>query len=121
MTGTLVHTTAPSPRTMILRAWRPIGSAGSLRGFADLELPIGLVIFDCPIHVSHGRPWAALPGRPVIDKAGRHAEDPSGSGKRAWVPMAQWRDRDIAARWSDRVVELIRGADPGAFDDGGAP
>jgi hypothetical protein len=82
-----------------------------------IELPIGLVVFDCPVHLSHGHPWAALPGRPVIDDTGRHAEDPSRPGKRAWVPMGKWRDRDIAERWSVRVVELVRGAHPDAFAD----
>jgi hypothetical protein len=102
---------------MILRGWRPTRGGGSLVGFATIELPIGLVLFDIPVHCSHGRPWAALPGRPVLDDSGRRAEDPARPGKRAWVAMGKWRDRDIAGRWSDAVVALVRGAHPGAFDE----
>jgi hypothetical protein len=106
---------APSPRPMILRAWRPVETTGSLLGFATIELPIGLVPYDCPEHVSHGHPWAALPGRPILDD-GRHAEDPARPGKRLWAPLGKWRDLDIAARWWKRV-ELVRGAHPSEFDE----
>ena len=117
-TGALTRAAATAPRRMmILRAWRPVDAPGTLRGYATIELPIGLIIFDCPVHISHGRPWAALPGRPIIDDTGRHAEDPARPGKRAWAPMGRWLDRDIAERWSARVVELVRGAHPDAFAD----
>jgi hypothetical protein len=103
---------------MILRGWRPVEkTGGTLRGFASVELPIGLILLDCPVHVSRGRPWAALPGRPVIDDAGRHADDPKRPSKKAWVAMAKWTDRDIAERWSQRVIELVRGAFPNDLEN----
>jgi hypothetical protein len=108
----------PSGRKMRLISFRPVVK-GSLRGFATVGFPVGpgeLQIADCPVHVSHGRPWAALPARPVLDGDGRHVR-PDG-GKPQYAAILRWRDRDLADRWSDAVVALVRGAHPDALDEG---
>jgi hypothetical protein len=52
---------------MRLISWKPL-VRGSLRGFATVELPIGLKIFDCPILTGPNGPRASLPSKPQIDK-----------------------------------------------------
>jgi hypothetical protein len=69
----------PDRPRMRLVAWRPV-TKGALRGFATVELPIGLKIHDCPVFTSHGKTWATLPGKPQIDKEGRQKADCGGSG-----------------------------------------
>jgi len=102
---------------MRLIEWRPF-RRNSLRGFATIELPIGLVIADIVICTSHGRTWASLPSKPMID-SGTGAAIRDDAGKLKYAPILSWRDRDLGDRWSNAVVELVRAAHPGALDDGG--
>jgi hypothetical protein len=96
-----------------LVAWRPFVK-GSLRGFAAIELPIGLTITDIPVLVSHSVAWAALPSKPQLDQDGRHRRNEN--GKLAYSPILQWRDKDLSKRFSAIVVELVRDAHPGDLE-----
>jgi hypothetical protein len=104
---------------MVLRRWRPM-RRNPLVGFADITLPIGLQIDDVAVLTSHGKAWTTLPARPVITADGRVAKLP-GSSKTQYVAFLRWRDRAQNDAFSQRVVELVRAIDPGAFDDGTAP
>ena len=108
---------AERPR-MRLISWKPI-TKGSLRGFVAVELPIGLKIHDVPVLVSNGKAWAALPSKPQIDKEGKHKTD--ANGKAAYVPVLEWKNRELNDRFSAAVVEIIRREHPDALDDGTAP
>jgi hypothetical protein len=102
---------------MRLLAWRPL-QKGALRGFASVQLPIGLQIEDCPVYVGRNRPWATLPSRPMIDGDGRHKRDIN--GKPQCLAILKWRDRDLQSRFSDTLVALVLEQYPAALDDGGA-
>jgi hypothetical protein len=93
---------------MRLISFKPL-IKGALRGFAHIELPIGLRIADCPVLISHGKAWAPPPSKPVLDREGRHVEV---NGKKQYAPILEWRDRDLADRFSAAVVELVREAHP---------
>jgi hypothetical protein len=99
---------------MRLVSWKPL-IKNSLRGFATIELPIGLRMFDVPVLVSNGKAWASLPSKPQIDKDGQHKRD--ANGKPAYAPILEWRDRDLADGFSAAVVALIRDAHPEALED----
>jgi hypothetical protein len=96
-----------------LIGWRLL-KKGSLVGFASVELPIGLQVLDCPVHVSHGRRWAALPAKPQIDGDGTARRDPA-TGKIAYSPILRWSTEKVRNLFSDRVVELVVARDPEAF------
>jgi len=49
---------------MQLVKWTPYRK-NALRGFADVRLPNGLVIYSCPVLFSHGKAWATFPGKPT--------------------------------------------------------
>jgi hypothetical protein len=98
-----------------LMEWRPMRK-NTLRGFAVIELPSGLVIRDISIHEKGGKYWAGLPSRPVLDADGRHVSNHA--GHKQYTALLGWRDRDLADRFSAAVVELVRAAHPGALDDG---
>jgi hypothetical protein len=104
----------PERPRMRLVQWRAVAGTGTLRGFATVELPNGLTIVDCPVHVggSAGQAWAALPARPVLDDRGQHVSDPARPGKRQWSAVLRWRDRELGNAWSARVVALVREAYP---------
>jgi hypothetical protein len=102
---------------MKLIGFRPFVK-NSLRGFATVALPNSLEIADCPVHINSGRAWASLPGKPAIAPDGRQIVS---DGKPQYVTVVKWRDRDLANRFSDAVVALVRQQCPDALDDGGAP
>ena len=101
------------PRTIALVAWRPLVK-GALRGFATVELPIGLKVIDCPVLVSNGKAWVSLPPKPVLDRDGKHKT--GANGKPAYAPILEWRTRDLAERFSAAVVELVRANHPQDLD-----
>jgi hypothetical protein len=82
------------PRTMALVPRRPLVK-GALRGFATVELPIGLKLVDRPILVSQGKAWVSLPSKPALDHDGRQKTD--ANGKPAYVTVLT-----ASARWSPR-------------------
>jgi DNA-binding cell septation regulator SpoVG len=98
---------------MILRGWRPI-TKNSLRGFADIELPIGLQIHDVPVLLGANGAWAALPAKPQLDKDGRQRVDANGRG--LYTPIIEWRDKALRDGFSAAVIELVRAAHPGDLD-----
>jgi hypothetical protein len=108
---------APNARTerlkMQLVSWKPL-LRGSLRGFARVELAIGLTLIDCPAFVLNGKAGVSLPSKLQIDRDGRQRTD--ASGKPAWAAVLEWRDRSLADRFSAAVVAEIRAAHPGALD-----
>jgi hypothetical protein len=107
----------PDMRVRLL-AWKSV-KKNSLCGFASvLVSPPGARFHDCPVHVSHGKAWCALPSKPQIDSDGRLRKD--NNGKTQYVPVVEWDSRELRDRFSRAVVQLIRTRHPGALDDGGA-
>jgi hypothetical protein len=102
----------PPPKPMRLISFKPI-IKGSLRGFATVELPIGLVIEECPVLVGLHGAWAALPSKPVLDREGRQAKP---DGKPQYAAIMKWRDRELQNRFSQAVVDLVRDYDSDALD-----
>jgi hypothetical protein len=49
------------PKPMRLVSFKPLVK-DALRGLANVQLPNGLLINDCPICISKGKAWASLPG-----------------------------------------------------------
>jgi hypothetical protein len=54
---------------MQLEKWTP-QRKNALRGFSDVRLPNGLVIYSCPVLFSRGQAWATFPGKPQIGRDG---------------------------------------------------
>jgi hypothetical protein len=87
---------------------------GALRGFAEVELPIGLILHDVPVFAGATGPWAVLPTKPQLDRDRR--QKLGADGKPLFTAVVEWRNRDLAARFSAGVVELIRADYPGALE-----
>jgi hypothetical protein len=92
----------PPKRLLDLRRIRK----GALRGFCRVELPNGMRVSDCPALVSNGKAGATLPSRPVLNQDRRRKVDRAG----------EWRNRDLASRFSVTLITLLRDAHPGAID-----
>jgi hypothetical protein len=99
---------------MGLVSWKPVAK-GRLRGFTTVELTVGLRLTDCAVFVGAKGAWATLPVKPQLDRDGRQRN--GADGKPSYVPILEWRSRDLAERWSKSVVDLVRQRHPAALGD----
>jgi len=114
----------PGPR-MTLETFKALRK-GALVGFATVRLPNGLLIGDCPICTSHGKTWASLPSKPILDRDGRHVEEAarrntrrSCNGRTARPPTDglspswNWCEYSILPRWevANDARPICRGQD----------
>jgi hypothetical protein len=87
----------------------------TLRGFADLRLDeVGLVLCECPVHLSGNRPWVGLPGRAQIGADGRTLTD--ARGKMRYTPIVRSAGWDAFHGFSKAAVQAVLTLDPNAFD-----
>jgi hypothetical protein len=98
---------------MRLMNWRALRQ-GKLYGFADVELPIGLRINQCPVLDGSEGVWASLPTRPELDRDG--AVRLGANGARIYQAVNEWRSRRLREAFSERVVALVRQAYPHDLD-----
>jgi len=89
---------------------------GALRGFATVELPNGLTVMDCPVLHGPNGAWATLPSKPVLDGEGKHVKP---SGKPQYAAILHWNDRNLARRFSEVLVALVRATYPDALAEAG--
>jgi hypothetical protein len=74
-------------------------------------LPIGLVIRDVMIHESHGKRWAAMPSKPLLDEQKRQKTDAAGKAQYAFI--LEWRSRDLSDGFSRAVIAALDQDQPG--------
>ena len=98
---------------MRLLTWKRIDK-GTLIVVASVELEIGLRIHDVLIFETNGKPWIALPSKPLLGSDGCQLIDESNS-KPAYQPMLAWRDQKLADAFRRAVIKLIAEAHPGTF------
>jgi hypothetical protein len=67
----------------------------TLRAFFDLELPSGMTLRGCTLHLSHGKHWVGLPGKPYKDQA----------GKEAWAAIVDFKDKASRDKFQDMALE----------------
>jgi hypothetical protein len=79
---------------------------GSLKGFAKIRVPNWkMSIDDVGIHESHGKWWAALPARPMLDHDKKVVIGDDGKVK--YIKSLWFDDRETADRFSAAVVEAV--------------
>src|SRR4051812_20712850 len=98
------------PRLRLI-SFKPLRK-NSLIGFASVELPMGLKLFDSPVLTSNGKTRASLPSKPVLGADGKQVEV---YGKRQYASILEWRDRDLSDRFSQAVVDAVRAEYPEPF------
>lgn len=88
---------------LTLRKWRAF-QKNTLRGFAEVRLPNGLVVRDVAVHLKDGKAWASMPAKPILED-GRHklGED----GKYAYALLLEWETRELSEGFSRAVVAAL--------------
>jgi hypothetical protein len=101
-----------------LIGWKAV-TKNTLRGFASVRIGKALIIRDVPVHCSHGKRWASMPSKPLLDSAGAALRDDRGKIK--YAPLIEWADREASDRFSEGVIEAVERENPGATQaDAGA-
>lgn len=98
---------------MILRGWQPYVSGG-LRGYARVELDVGLVIPGIKVLVGTNGPFILMPEQPVLQD-GKLKKDVN--NKPAYFPTVSWKDRKTADKFSAAVIALLLAKYPDALSD----
>ena len=99
---------------MILRDWRPY-VRGGLRGYARVELDIGLVIPGIKVMVGTNGAFALMPEQPVLND-GKLKKDVNGNP--VYFPTVSWKDRQTADKFGAAVLKLVLAKYPDALDHG---
>jgi hypothetical protein len=116
MWGSRPDTAAAKPRMRIISGKKVV--KGSLRFICKVGLPFGsgeLEIADVMVFSSHGKSWANLPSKPVLDQNGVHVT--AENGKKMYAPFLEWSSKELRDRFSAAVVALVRAEHPDALDD----
>jgi hypothetical protein len=82
-------------------------------GFAQVELPGGLIILDVPVFQGPRGPWASLPRHPAVSRSGLVIRDDAGRTK--FEPSIDFVSRDAKHRWVNQVVVAMWATHPEAF------
>ena len=98
--------------SVVIEEFRAV-TRNTLRGFARVRLPSGMVIHDVAIHLKDGRAWASPPGRPMIGRDGTQMRDRD--GKVQFAPVITFSDRVTHDRFSDAVLAALRSSRPEAL------
>jgi hypothetical protein len=99
-----------------IRRWQQYQNpSGTIRGFADIELPSGMIVNGCKlIRGPQGKYWIAPPAIRQVDSDGNPLLDANGKPK--WSPIVEFCDRAAADRFRDLGLEALRRQHPTAFD-----
>jgi hypothetical protein len=87
----------------------------SLRGFARVRLPSGLILHDVGIHTGGDhKAWASPPSRPMLDHEDRALRGPDGKIIR-YATIIAFATKEHRDRFSQVVVDAMREAHPEAL------
>lgn len=100
---------------MVIEAFEPLRKGTSLRGFARVRTPGGLIFHDVAIHKAreNGHAWAAPASKPRLTRDGTQQRD--ANGKALFSPVVTFASRELRDRFSDAVVAAVEAAHPGAL------
>lgn len=93
--------------------FRPLRK-NSLRGFAKIEFPSGLILTDVTILTGERGPWASPPSKPMVGRDGTVMKDDNGRAR--YVPIVEFTTKAVRDRWSAAVIEAMREAHPEVFE-----
>jgi hypothetical protein len=82
----------------------------TLRGFARVRLPSGLVLHDVAIHQRDGTAWASPASKPVLNRDGQQMKDQN--GKLLWSPIISFTSREVRDRLNTAILDALRQSRP---------
>ncbi|SIQ46336.1 MULTISPECIES: hypothetical protein [Acidiphilium] len=100
---------------LTITEWKPL-RRNSLRGFATVTLPSGMILHEILIHNTPDGPWAAPPSKPMIGRDGVAMKD--AAGKARYSPIISFADKATRERWSSAIIAALLASYPDALAGG---
>lgn len=97
---------------VVVEAFQPRVS-NTLRGFARVRMPSGLVFHDVSIHSKDGKHWASPASKPQVGRDGRQLER---DGKLAFSPVVSFSTKELRDQFSGAVIRAVWAAFPEVFE-----
>ena len=88
--------------------------SNTLRGFARVILPSGMILHDVGIFVDGGRAWATPSSKAMLDKDGVALRDGT---KIKYSPVVTFTSKELRTKFSDAIIAALRIAHPDALAD----
>lgn len=82
----------------------------TLRGFAKVRTPSGIIFHDVAIHHQADAAWAAPASKPLLNCDGQHMKD--ASGKAQWAPIVSFISKELRDKFSAAVIDALRISHP---------
>lgn len=101
----------------VIEEFVPLRKGASLRGFARVRTPAGLIFHDVAIHRApeNGNTWASPSSKVMLDRQGTPMRDDT--GRLRYAPVIGFASKALRDRFSDAVIQALRRTHPEAFDD----
>ena len=77
----------------------------TLRGFARVRLPSGLILHDVAIHQRDGTAWASPASKPMLNRDGHQMKDQN--GKLLWSPIISFTSREVRDRLNTAILDCV--------------
>jgi hypothetical protein len=91
----------------------------SLRGFARVRMPSGMVFHDVGIYETNGTRWASPASKPMLGRDGtqikRDGTQIKRDGKPAYQPMISFVSKEARDKFSSTIIAAIEASHPEAF------
>jgi hypothetical protein len=97
---------------VVIEAFTPMVK-NTLRGFATVRMPSGVVFHDVTIHAKNGSAWASPASKPQLDRTGQHMKGNDGKG--LWLPVVTFASKEARDRFSEVVIAALRASRPDAL------
>jgi hypothetical protein len=98
--------------TFVIEDFVPV-LRNTLRGFARVRTPSGMVLHDVAIHQKNGSSWASPASKPIIGREGTVIRD--ADGKAQYAPVVGFTTREVRDRWSAAVIDALLARYPEAL------
>jgi hypothetical protein len=85
----------------------------TLRGFARVRLPSGLILHDVAIHQRDGAAWASPASKPMLNRDGQQMTDQN--GKLMWLPIISFTSREVRDRLNTAILDALHQSHPEAL------
>ncbi len=96
---------------VVVEEFKPM-MRNSLRGFARVRMPSGMIFHDVTIHAKDGARWASPASKPLI---GRDGSPIMRDGKASYMPIISFATKQARDKFSAAVIGAIEAAHPEAF------
>jgi DNA-binding cell septation regulator SpoVG len=92
----------------------------TLRGFARVVLPSGMVLEEVAVHQGPDHCWCGMPAKPMIDSTSGVAMRDLRTGKVRYQQLVSFTSRDVRDRLTQQILHALDDQYPDALDSADA-